>query len=104
MTEDSNPTDNGVAERVNGILKTEWIYNRPTYRNLQEAQIDIAHIIDLYNNVRPHRSIDMCTPMSVYLQDASRTPQAAWDEHNWARAAPSSLCYAWQREEGNTII
>ena len=104
MTEDSNPTDNGLAERVNGILKTEWIYNRTAYRNLREAQIEIAHIIDLYNNVRPHRSIDMCTPMSVYLQDASRTPQAAWNEHNWSRAAPSSLCHAWQREEGNTII
>lgn len=99
MTEDSNPTDNGVAERVNGILKTEWIYNRPAYRNLQEAQIDIAHIIDLYNNVRPHRSIDMCTPMSVYLQDENRTPQALWEEQNWARAAPFSLCHVVAERE-----
>ena len=100
MTEDSNPTDNGLAERVNGILKTEWIYNRPAYKNLQEAQIEIVHIIDIYNNIRPHRSINMRTPMSVYLQDESRIPKTIWKEQNWGRAAPSSLCHAWQREEG----
>jgi len=37
MTEDSNPTDSGVAERVNGIIKNEFLEPLPTPRNLQEA-------------------------------------------------------------------
>jgi hypothetical protein len=27
MTENGDPLENAVAERVNGILKTEWIYD-----------------------------------------------------------------------------
>ncbi|MDR1340878.1 MAG: hypothetical protein LBK58_12610 [Prevotellaceae bacterium] len=41
MTESGNPRENAIAERINGILKTEWIYR----------------IIDLYNHQRPHQSI-----------------------------------------------
>ena len=26
MTEDYNPTDNAIAERINGIIKTELVY------------------------------------------------------------------------------
>ncbi|WP_220446350.1 integrase core domain-containing protein, partial [Parabacteroides distasonis] len=26
MTEDYKPTDNAIAERVNGIIKQEWLY------------------------------------------------------------------------------
>ena len=78
MCEDYNPTDNALAERVNGILKTEWIYRLPAFSNIQEAQEQIAHIIDLYNNVRPHWSLQHKTPMSVYRGDPFITPAARW--------------------------
>lgn len=29
MTGSGDPLENAVAERVNGILKTEWFYNHP---------------------------------------------------------------------------
>jgi len=32
MTEDGDPLDNSIAERVNGILKDEWLYEEPKFR------------------------------------------------------------------------
>lgn len=66
MTEDGNPRDNGIAERVNGILKDEYIYEaRPsTYLQFKEV---MESIIYKYNQLRPHLSCDMNTPNKTYL-------------------------------------
>lgn len=66
MTETSEPTDNAVAERVNGILKTEWIYGISLFEDEQDARTQIASMIEFYNNERPHMSIGMKKPMDVY--------------------------------------
>ena len=63
MTEDHKPTDNAIAERVNGILTSKWLYHTKYPANLREATRIIAHIIDFYNNRRPHMSNDMPTPV-----------------------------------------
>ena len=61
MTDNGDPYENAVAERVNGILKTEWLYHtRLTSRRM--AYETVQHIVHLYNNERPHLSIDMRTP------------------------------------------
>ena len=54
MTECYNPTDNAVAERMNGILKGEWFYHQAMFRDYAEALREIAAMIDFYNNIRPH--------------------------------------------------
>lgn len=66
MTESSKPTDNAVAERVNGILKEEWIYKRTLFKDEQEARAEIQAMIRFYNWERPHMSIGMEKPMEVY--------------------------------------
>ncbi|WP_371291510.1 IS3 family transposase [Bacteroides sp.] len=66
MTEDSKPTDNAVAERMNGILKNEWIYAMSLFKDEEDARMQIAGMIDFYNNERPHMSIGMKKPMDVY--------------------------------------
>ena len=66
MTEDSNPTDNGLAERVNGIVKNEFLEPLPIPRDLQEAKHLVDNAIHIYNTVRPHMSLQMLTPASVY--------------------------------------
>lgn len=66
MTENYNPTDNAVAERMNGILKTEWIYGMALFRDEEQAREHIAEMIAFYNNERPHMSIGMKKPMDVY--------------------------------------
>lgn len=63
MTEDYNSTDNAVAERVNGIIKQEWLYRMKRPKNLDEARNLMADIVEFYNNKRPHRSNrDMLPP------------------------------------------
>ena len=69
MTEDSNPTDNGVAERVNGIIKNEFLEPLPTPRTLQEALPMVQHTVHTYNHLRPHLNLDMRTPAQVYMGD-----------------------------------
>jgi transposase InsO family protein len=61
MTENSDPLENPIAERVNGILKDEYIYdeiNKHSYLNKKT----LDKIIDKYNSQRPHQSCDMLTP------------------------------------------
>lgn len=66
MTEDYKPTDNAIAERINGIIKQEMVYRESRFRNLTEARLRISRFIDFYNNDRPHMSIGMKTPAEVY--------------------------------------
>ena len=62
MTEDYKPTDNAIAERVNGIIKQEWLYRMKRPESLDEARRIIRDIVDFYNNKRPHMSNKMLTP------------------------------------------
>ena len=70
MTECYNPTDNAVAERMNGILKDEWIYHLAMFRDYEEALREIGREIDFYNNIRLHMSIGNKRPMDVYSGEA----------------------------------
>ncbi len=61
MTENGDPLENAIAERVNGILKDEWLYDmgkmdKPAMRKI------IPQIIHIYNDERPHLSLNMLTP------------------------------------------
>lgn len=67
MTNNGDPLENAVAERVNGILKTEWLYNLKLGTKLEAKQI-IKQIIPVYNGQRPHCSLDMMTPNQAHLQ------------------------------------
>jgi len=65
MTENSDPLENPIAERVNGILKDEYLYGEiNTYKNL--TSIQLLKTIEKYNRQRPHLSIDMLTPEQAY--------------------------------------
>jgi transposase InsO family protein len=65
MTESGNPRENAIAERINGILKTEWIYDFKPHL-WQDTVAFAGRIIDLYNNQRPHQSIGYMTPALVH--------------------------------------
>lgn len=68
MTEDYKPTDNAIAERVNGILKTEVIYREQRFKNIDEARERILRFIHFYNEKRPHSSIGMKVPAQVHYE------------------------------------
>lgn len=65
MTEDYKPTDNAIAERINGIIKQEWLYRMPRPKTIDEARELIAKIIEFYNTKRPHMSNNMKTPAAI---------------------------------------
>ena len=66
MTEDYKPTDNAIAERVNGTIKTEVIYKEKRFKSIAQAGFRIEKFIDFYNDHRPHASIDMKVPSQVH--------------------------------------
>ena len=68
MTENGDPLENAIAERVNGILKVEWIYDQ-RFNNLAQVQGYVRQIIGIYNGERPHSSIEMLTPDQAHQRD-----------------------------------
>jgi len=68
MTENGDPLENAIAERINGILKTEWI-NDLSLNDKQLAVKEIDKIIKIYNIRRPHGSINMMTPENAHVQE-----------------------------------
>lgn len=53
MTENGDPLENPVAERVNGILKEEYLRHYPL-TNLNQAIVLVDDVVDRYNRLRPH--------------------------------------------------
>src|SRR6185312_5690015 len=61
----TGPSENAIAERVNGTIKEEF---RPgkVYDSYLDAKLDIDQIVRVYNERRPHASIDYLTPDSAH--------------------------------------
>jgi transposase InsO family protein len=53
-----------LAERVNGILKNEFLLSRPA--DLNQARRMVAESIQIYNHERPHLSLKMQTPDAMH--------------------------------------
>jgi transposase InsO family protein len=64
MTENGDPLENALAERVNGILKDELL--EQVYANFTAAQDGVAKAISVYNHLRPHSSISYKTPVELH--------------------------------------
>lgn len=67
MTENGDPLENAIAERINGVLKSEWIYDLNLV-NKQMARKELGRIINIYNIYRPHTSVNMMTPEMAHKQ------------------------------------
>ena len=66
MTQSGDPLENAIAERVNGILKTELISS--FYDDIQQAALHINRCIIIYNFKRRHSSLNWQIPADVHLQ------------------------------------
>ena len=69
MTENGDPMENAIAERVNGILKEELLQEH--YSNFEEAKKGVAKAISVYNALRPHSSCDMLTPEQAHTKEGA---------------------------------
>ena len=69
MTESHDPYANAIAERVNGILKQEFLLE--DYQvNIQTMKLIVKDVIQrIYNTRRPHWSCHMKTPEKMHQQN-----------------------------------
>lgn len=67
MTERYDPYQNAAAERINGILKQEFIGD-VKIRDIGLMKLLIENSIEIYNQERPHYSNFMLTPEEMHLQ------------------------------------
>ena len=65
MTENGDPLENAIAERVNGIIKGEYLQDY-TVKNIKEAKQVLSFVVKLYNEERPHNSISNNVPNLVH--------------------------------------
>ena len=65
MTQNGDVYQNAVAERVNGILKIDFLLNK-TFRSIHQAITCVKQSVSIYNNERPHLSLGYQTPQTVY--------------------------------------
>ena len=66
MTQSGDPLENAMAERVNGILKTELISS--SYEDIDKASLSIGRAIIIYNFKRRHSSLNYQIPHDVHAQ------------------------------------
>ena len=75
MTQSGDPLENAIAERVNGILKGEWL-NDLRLKDIDHCQKELTRIITFYNDQRPHMSVDMQTPSLAHT--ANKKFRSRW--------------------------
>lgn len=64
MTESGNPKDNPEAERINNTLKNE-LFKDLVFNSINQVCEAMENAALFYNYERPHRSIEMLTPMEA---------------------------------------
>lgn len=80
MTENGDPLENAVAERVNGIIKDEYL---ETYEieNLTDAKQLLKAVVDLYNTQRPHMSIGNLRPNDIHYSKTTIKTERLWKNY-----------------------
>jgi len=70
MTENGDPLENAIAERVNRTIKEEFTNEKTlTFKTFEDAKRELPKFIRFYNEHRPHRSIDMHTPNAAFKME-----------------------------------
>lgn len=71
MTDGYDCYQNALAERINGILKQEFLIHK--CNNAKELELLIKESIEIYNNRRPHLSLNMKTPNFIHNKKPEQT-------------------------------
>lgn len=73
MTDGYDCYQNALAERVNGIMKTEFLLQRPA--DLAQARRMVEQLVRIYNCEQPHLSLKMQTPDAVHRASLAGQPR-----------------------------
>jgi len=85
MTTKYDPYENAQAERVNGILKGEFMLDK-TFQNQRDARLEIERCINVYNTNRPHQSCNFLTPDQAHR--FGNYEMKKWSRKNFSKGYP----------------
>lgn len=88
MTQDGEGYENQIAERMNGILKTEFNLSR-IFKSHEEAKLAVQMSIEAYNNKRPHLSCGYLTPLEAHETDIEL--QKKWKNYRTRKLSGQTL-------------
>ncbi|GDX46228.1 integrase [Bacteroidota bacterium] len=87
MTENGDPLENAIAERMNGIIKGEYLFDY-LIKTLLNAKEVLKSVVKLYNEDRPHSSIGNAMPSQVHNNDTDIEIKRLWKNYY----QPSQTC------------
>lgn len=80
MTEQGDPLENAIAERINGIIKGEYLFDYEI-KSLSKAREVLKSVVKLYNEDRPHSSIGNATPSQVHSNSTDLEIKRLWKNY-----------------------
>jgi len=80
MTENGDPLENAIAERINGIIKGEYLFDY-LIKTLLNAKEVLKSVVKLYNEDRPHTSIGNAVPSKVHSNDTDIEIKRLWKNY-----------------------
>jgi len=88
MTENGDPYENALAERMNGIIKNEFnLYS--SVLGFNDTYQLIIRSVDAYNSLRPHGSCDYLTPLKAHNQ--TETLKKRWKKYETTKYKNSNF-------------
>ena len=88
MTQSGDPLENPVAERINGIIKEEYLKHNEI-QNQDKALEVLQQSVQLYNDERPHLSNNFLTPKQAHQLTGKLNKQ--WKNYYHKKAVPVNL-------------
>lgn len=85
MTQNGDPLENAIAERVNGIIKEEYLQAYEV-RHIKQAKELLDSVITRYNEDRPHMSISNLTPNQVHHAAKTLKTEKLWKNYYQKKA------------------
>lgn len=85
MTQQGDPYENVIAERVNGILKTDFRLNQ-VFVTFEEAERAVYKSVCNYNHLGPHMSCGYLTP--VMAHQSEQPLKKHWKPKVYKRSKP----------------
>jgi transposase InsO family protein len=96
MTKNGDPYENAMAERVNGILKTEFSIDRNT-GSFESLKAKLDKVINSYNTIRPHASLGYLTPVQAHQKQGELNK-------NWKNYRKEKWDRKIQQQQQNSLL
>ena len=88
MTQSGDPLENPVAERINGIIKEEYLKHSEIQNQVKALEL-LHQSVRLYNEERPHLSNNFLTPKQAHQLKGKLNKQ--WKNYYVTKTTPVNL-------------